>query len=236
MGPATGGVVPVTAGLTAERFSMAVPGDWTVLPLDAKNRDRRIAGLVERLVGKSDRVAHIRRQTIVQLRKYAADAAERGAFFAAMHSRVADGLPMSATVMVSLLPQSTDAAGNVLPDAAAMAATLASSSERSGKGEVTEHSVVDLQVGQAARVRRRTVIDGIQDEAGQSAHGVSVDFFIPLLQAERTLALVFSTPILPLADAYAELFDLMAASAKWLPAREGQARPDGPERREDPDR
>lgn len=233
MGPATGGVVPVTAGLTAERFSMAVPGDWTVLPLDAKNRDRRIAGLVERLVGKSDRVAHIRRQTIVQLRRYAADAAERGAFFAAMHSRVAGGLPMSATVMVSLLPQSTDAAGNVLPDAAAMASVLTSGGERSGESEVVEHSVVDLQVGQAARVRRRTVIDGVQDEEGRVAHGMSVDFFVPLPQAERTLALVFSTPILPLADAYAELFDLMAASAKWLPAR---AAPGGPEGREDPER
>lgn len=202
--------------VTADRLSIAIPGDWTVLPLDPKTRDRRIAKLVERRLGKVDQLANIRRQTIVKLRRYAAEAARRGAFFAALHGRLADGLPMSATAMASLLPPSRDSEGALLPDAEAMAATLARGSERS---EVLEHSVVDLQLGQAARVRRRTATDQPSRDGG-TIYGAAVDYFVPLPAADKTLALVFATPVLPLADAYTQLFDMMAATATWVDAGE----------------
>lgn len=200
-----------TATNTAERFKMVVPGDWTILPLDPKTRDRRIARIVERRIGKEDRHAYLRRQYIVQLRKSAADAAGRGAFFAAIHNSSAKGVPLSASVMAAMVPQATDSGGNVLGDAESMAGELAND----GEGRVLEHAVVDLQVGEAARVRRRAGT-GIHAMDGREVVGETVQFYVPLPEAQRTLALVFSTPILSLGDDYAALFDVMALSARWV--------------------
>lgn len=197
----------------AERFTMLVPGDWTLLPLDPKTRDRRIVGIVERRIGKDDRHAYLRRQYVVQLRKAAADAASRGAFFAAVHNSSANGVPLSASVMASLVPPAKDASGNVLTDARSLAADLA----KGNGGQVLEHSVVDLQVGEAARVRRRAGT-GIHAVNGQEVVGEAVQFYVPLREARRMLALVFSTPILSLGDNYASLFDVMALSTRWVQA------------------
>lgn len=206
----------LAAPAIADRFSIGVPGDWMVLPLDLdpRTRDQRIKRLVEDRVGKQDKLAPLRRQTVVQLRKSAAETVNAGGFFAAMHSRIADGRPMSASVTVSLLPLTKDADGNVLSDAEEIAATLAAGAG-SKKGIVLEHSVTDLPIGRAARLRRRTS-SGIHGTDGREVESESVQFYVPFPDFSRTLALVFSTPILPLADAYAELFDTMATTAKWI--------------------
>lgn len=191
---------------------MVLPGDWTRLPLDPKTRDRRITGIVERRIGKEDRHAYLRRQYILQLRKAAADAAARGAFFAAVHNSSAKGVPLSASAMAAMVPALTDAGGNVLHDAEAVAAALATGGDGS-EGRVLEHSVVDLQVGPAARIRRRAGT-GIRVQS-REVLGEAVQYYVPLPEADKTLALVFSTPILSLADAYTELFDVLALSASW---------------------
>lgn len=217
-GPTPGSGVPVPTVTMADRFSMTLPADWMVLPLDPRTRDRRIAALVDREFGKRDGNATLRRQKIVRLRKSAAQAAENGAFFAALHGKLVGEVAMAASVLVSMLPPLKGPDHQVLPDAEMIAASLAS---ETGGGEVLEHSVVELIVGQAARVRMRGG-SGMHGEDGREVVGESLHFYVPLPEVDKTLALVFSTPLLPLADAYARLFDLMAVTARWIqtPAEE----------------
>jgi hypothetical protein len=74
---------------------------------------------------------------------------------------------------------------------------------------------------------RRRVGTGIHDQEGREAPAENVQFFVPLPEVDTLLALVFSTPILPLADAYAEVFDAMAMSASWVAAPTPPGRSDG---------
>lgn len=212
----------------ADRFSMAVPSGWMILPVDPATRDRRIAGLVKRRIGKEDRHAYLRRQYVLKLRKVVADAASNGAFFMAVHSGAIKGVPMMASVIVSMLPRVSDAAGNVLTDPEALASDVASGRGEASKGQTLEQGVVELQVGRAARVRRRAPI-GIQPEDGEEIIGETIHYYVPLPEARRTLGMVFSTPMLSAADAYAELFDVMALSANWRQAAQeaqaGEAQP-----------
>jgi hypothetical protein len=205
---------PASRTVAARRLAMVTPGDWIVLPLDPRTRDRRIARLVEREVGKEDRVAWLRRQTIVELRKVAADAHRRGAFFAAVSSRIAGDRPMAASVLALMMSPADDREAELLHDPDALALVL--DAQEPG-AETLERSTVDLQLGRAIRLRRR-VGTGIHDQEGRQAQAENVQFFVPLPEADRLLALVFSTPILPLADAYAEVFDAMAMSGSWIAA------------------
>jgi hypothetical protein len=205
---------PAADTVTAKRLAMVTPGDWIVLPLDPKTRDKRIAHLVEREVGKEDRVAWLRRQTTVELRKVADQARQRGAFFAAISSQIAGDRPMAASVLALMMSASDEREAELLHDPEAMALVL--DAEEPG-AETLERSTVDLRIGRAVRLRRR-VGTGITDQEGREAPAENVQFFVPLPEVDRLLALVFSTPILPLADAYAELFDAMAASASWVEA------------------
>ncbi|MGH9137633.1 MAG: hypothetical protein ACRD0G_11385 [Acidimicrobiales bacterium] len=200
---------------TATGFALVTPGDWIVLPLAPETRDRRIAKLVESHVGRADNIAHLRRQTIVQFRKAAAQAQERGAFFAALHSGSAQGIPMSASVLAFLVPAATGPDGELLGDVDEVAAAIS----EPGAGEVLERSTVDLAVGRAVRVRK-LVRSGLRGTDGREPRSDSVQFFVPLPEADHLLVLTFATPILPLGDAYAELFDAMAATARWRPAGE----------------
>lgn len=204
---------------SADRFSMAVPSGWVILPLDPATRDRRIAGMVKHRIGKEDRHAYLRRQYVLKIRKVVAEAANNGAFFLAVHSGAIKGVPMMASVIVSMLPQVSDAAGNVLTDPAALAADAATGRGEASKGETLEHSVVELQVGSAARIHRRAPI-GIKAEDGREVIGETIHYYVPLPEARRTLAMVFSTPLLSVADAYTRLFDVMALSARWKQATE----------------
>jgi hypothetical protein len=213
---------PAADTVTAQRLAMVTPGDWIVLPLDPKTRDKRIARLVEREVGKDDRVAWLRRQTIVELRKLAADAARRGAFFAAVSSRIVGDRPMAASALALMMSAVDEREAELLQDPGALALVL--DAQETG-AETVERSVVELQVGRAVRLRRR-VATGIHDQEGRQAPAENVQFYVPLPEVDRLLALVFSTPILPLADAYAEVFDAMAMSASWV----ATPQPTGPDR------
>lgn len=216
MGQETIGVptsVPVPTISTADRFAVTIPGDWMVLPLDPRNRDRRIARMVEKEFGKDDKDVVLRRQKIVRLRKAAADAADNGGFFAALSGRLVGEVAMASSLVVCLLPPLRGPDSQPLPDVDAMAGVLAADTE---KGKVIEHSVAELPyLGRAARVRRRAGT-GFTGEDGTEAEGETVQYYLPLEEVNKTLALLFATPFLPLADAYAQLFDLVAATARWV--------------------
>lgn len=198
----------------ADRFSMAIPSGWMILPMDPATRDRRIAGLVRHRMGKEDRYAYLRRQYILKLRKVVAEAASNGAFFGAVHSGAIKGVPMMASVLVSMLPQVSDAAGNVLTHPEALAADVAAGRGEASQGETLEQGVAELQVGMAARIRRRAPL-GIVSDDGREVIGETIHYYVPLPEARRTLAMVFSTPMLSVAEAYTRLFDVMALSANW---------------------
>lgn len=203
---------------TADRFGVVLPGDWMVLPMDRDQsvRDRRIAGLVRKEFGTDDRYATNRRMKIIKLRKAVTEAVQNGGFFGAIQGRLLGEAALAASFMASKHPTLKGPEGNPLTDAAAIGTSLAA--RRSQEREVSESSTVELMLGPAARLRMRAK-SGIEAEGNRPVPAEALHFYVPLPEADRTVVMVFSTPLLPLADAYIELFDLIAGSARWMRSR-----------------
>lgn len=82
---------------------------------------------------------------------------------------------------------------------------------------VPEIAVEELTAGTAVRVRRLTRQPGENGpDAPHAAHAsVSVEYHLPVPGTTAYLLLTFSTPLEPIADAMAGLFDAIAGSLTW---------------------
>lgn len=188
-----------------------LPEDWTVLDLDPRTRDRSIERLVRSAVGPADHLARLRRELVVLYRRAIHDAADHAAFFAATMGHTIEGASFGASVLGFLAPLPVGADGALLTDVGQLAAALAEPAD----GEVArERSMVDLGLGPAVRTRSR-VGSGLAGSDGREPAVDVVQFFAPIPQWTTLLVLAFSTPTLVAADAFAELFDALARSARW---------------------
>jgi hypothetical protein len=82
--------------------------------------------------------------------------------------------------------------------------------ERSGHDEL---GVVELPLGSAVRCRTRVHCD-LWGSDGKELRPATVQYLVPLVGGDHMLVMSFSTPILPLADRFAELFDAMSRTAR----------------------
>jgi hypothetical protein len=200
-----------------DRFSIVTPEKWVRIDLDPRTRDRSIRAMVKRGLGADDKLARLRQEAIVAYRTFVADAADKGAFLALMVSEIIEDTPMFATMLAFVVPTVTGPDDAVLSTVEEMAPVL----DEPGEGErVLETGPFELGVGPAYRVRA-LVGSGMHGSDGVEAVADVVRFFVPLAGEPHVLVLTFSTPILGLGDTFAELFDQMARSARWLPAPAG---------------
>ncbi|MEU3089408.1 hypothetical protein ACWCQ0_29850 [Streptomyces massasporeus] len=88
---------------------------------------------------------------------------------------------------------------------------LAQALARDGERSV---SIEELNSGTAVRVRKLTP-QGDDETSESSYNSLSVEYHIPVPGAMAFLLLSFSTPLEPIADAMAELFDAIAGSLTW---------------------
>jgi hypothetical protein len=196
------------------RLSIVTPASWRRLDLDPRTRDRSLREMVKRALGADDRLARLRHEAVVAYRRVVADAVDRGAFLLAMVSTVVDGTPLFASLQAFLVPGVTAPGDSLAATVAGMGPVL------SGPGDhqrVVETGPVELRLGPAHRVRA-LVGSGVHGRDGGEAAVDVVRFFVPLAGGAHLLVLAFSTPILDLGDVFAELFDQMALSARWLDA------------------
>lgn len=194
------------------RFALVLPDGWVVLDLDPATRARSVDRLMKVAVGGGDQLAAYRRQGALAYRKLLSDAADGGAFFAATYSTFIGDLPLAASVLAFLAPIPLGDDGHAV-EVADMAAQLSIPTDE----DLQEPpALVDLPVGRAVRVRA-------QRGAGETASNgveppvVTVRFYVPVPQWDLLFVLAFSTPSLPAADAFVELFDVLASTARWKP-------------------
>jgi hypothetical protein len=96
-----------------------------------------------------------------------------------------------------------------------LAAQLAAADN--GDDVVQPPMLIELPVGTAARIRSRTA-PGMAASDGTEPLVDGVRFFVPVAAWDLMLVLAFSTPSLPASDAFADLFDLLAQTARWVQA------------------
>ncbi|WP_413757644.1 hypothetical protein [Streptomyces sp. MMBL 11-3] len=193
------------SGLSAETmgnenvFGLITPEDWYRIPLQPLDRrEASVSALIKRQFAGVDDQPVLRRQAEEQLLGAAEAGAGQGGVVLYLSFLEAAGIPLSASLLISRLPQRFD--------------SLDVASALSGKGETSR---VRLPAAGPAVRRRRTERTREARRLGTEFEDTLVEYFVPVPDRDEVLMLTFSTPLEPIADAMAELFDAVAGTLRW---------------------
>lgn len=189
-------------------FSITMPADWLELDLDPDSTPASVHRLVDWAAPHAGAAANtVGVELRVLLQQAAAEARSQGAVLAAVYSRSFDGHPVSASVIAAVTTTAfSDDTADYLRLLVAHLAAAPYADET-----VTEAAVVPIATGEAVRCRKRVVVRA----SGRRVTTDVVQYFVPCPGTASTVVLTFSTPVLPLADAFATLFDAIAETLEW---------------------
>lgn len=193
---------PGQAEAAPARLTLVTPEDWYRLPLLEEQRLRRgVVELVDRQFrGKDDRPT-LRRELVDALLEQAHRAREGGAVDMYLSDLPIGGVPLALSLVVTLLP--FPAGGSALEDVA----------PGFDDDDGVQAGVVELPSGRA--LRRQRVQPRDAPELGVTQLDILlVDYVLPG-PGETALMLTFSSPIVVVADALAELFEAVAGTVRW---------------------
>ncbi|QER84924.1 hypothetical protein [Streptomyces tendae] len=189
-------------------YQLLLPDGWFRILLDPEQRDTSVDALVERRFRGIDNAPHLKEEMRADLRRRAAEAYEGGGIELYLSFQEAGPLTVPASLLVSLAPLR----GPEPPAPQDLARAFARDSGPDDDG--TQVSVEDLAAGTAVRVRSATRPTERERQDGHRA-SVSVEYHVPVPGTAQYLLLTFSTPLEPVADAMAGLFDAIASSLTW---------------------
>ncbi|MFJ4831423.1 hypothetical protein ACIP79_16085 [Streptomyces sp. NPDC088747] len=180
---------------------MITPEDWYRIPLRPQEQlQASVGALIQRQFAGVDDQPILRRQAEERLLDAAQAGADQGGVVLYLSFLEADGIPLSASLLVSRIHERFDS----LDAVAALA----------GKGAVAPVSLPSA--GRAAR-RRRAERSRESRKLGSEFNDTIVEYFVPVPgpESEESLMLTFSTPMEPIADAMVELFDAIVGTLRW---------------------
>lgn len=186
----------------ATRFTLLVPEDWYRLPLvEDAALQRAVAAVVDRQFRGLDDQPLLRRETTEALLERGRRAREGGGVDLYLSYSDVAGVPLALSLLVSVLP---------LPPGVSSLRAVA----RDLDAEGSRAELVDLPGGTAVRRRRIGNVDATELGASPDSESLLVDY--TFLGPEDTLLLLsFSSPLVQVADALAELFEAVAGSLGW---------------------
>ncbi|MGW0824252.1 hypothetical protein [Streptomyces sp. NPDC002845] len=194
-------------------YRLLLPEGWFRILLDPEQRDKSIEALVERQFHGIDNAPHLKDDLRKDMRRRAAKAHRSGGIELYLSLQEAGPFTIPASLLITLAPLQR---AEPLP-LEALAQALAeqdTAKEASFPLAPPEVGIVDLQSGQAVRVRKLTPQGG-GSASERTYSSVSVEYHVPVPGTAAFLLLTFSTPLEPIADAMASLFDAIADSLIW---------------------
>src|SRR5215475_8009421 len=204
---------------TPPEFTLTVPANWCQLDLDPRTRTATIASLVEERIGTGpDPALHeARRELTAMLRRYARQAASRGAVYAALMDQEVEGVSLSASLLVAVGEAPRDAAGRPVLEPAELGRIMTGLADDSDPAAADRQpaELVETRAGIAARLRR-TTDSGVAGTDGHTVVTAETQYFVPVPGTDKVLALTFSTPNLPAREILEELFDAIAGTLGWV--------------------
>jgi hypothetical protein len=187
-------------------FKLSLPVAWVELDLNHETRAQTIANIVAERGGAGQQLGLSPGQLADLLENLAAQAQAQNGVYAAFYSDVMEGAPVSASLILSILPGS----GGAPPpgtDPMSVARVLQQMFPADADVQLRE-----LGAGPAVRVRRR--LEAPITDSGTVAVE-NLQYVVVLPDLIRLALLDFSTPTIGLADAFVELFDAIAGTLAW---------------------
>jgi hypothetical protein len=187
-------------------FRLSLPVAWVELDLNPATRAEAIAKIVAERGEAGTQLGLSRGQLTDLLESLAVQAQAKNGVYAAFYSDVMEGAPVSASLVVSVVPASGGG-----PPAGTDPVDVARVLRQMFPAEV-DTELMELGAGPAVRVRRRfeAPIGGLEKVGIEN-----LQYVVVLPDLVRLALLDFSTPTIGLADPFVELFDAIAATLTW---------------------
>jgi hypothetical protein len=182
-------------------YRLMVPEGWVRIALDPEVWPRRIAALVEDRFRGIDNAPHLKAQMREELAARAQEAWVGGGVELYLSMLNVADVPVSASLLVTLIPYEPGSKHASLEDLALLYAA---------NGE--DATMVELPAGLAMAHR---YMSDPAPESGSKYSDTHYDVTIQVPNSESCLLFSFSTPVEPLADPLVELFESIALSLTW---------------------
>lgn len=198
-------------------FALAVPESWWEFDIRPEGREATVRTLVDERVRETPELAPYRAEVTSMLRKMAKDAHDSGALYMGCMAENFDGIPLSATVTVSVLGAKNKQGVALSTDPRAIAESLRSITPRREGDAWRKVTTVDLpDVGPAARTY------GVEDLP--VAEGDSRTLRMALTQtyvpvpgtADQVVLISGASPVLDLAEAFHDIFDAVTSTFRFV--------------------
>jgi len=175
-------------------YRLTVPENWVRVDLQPGVREPVVARLIDRQFSRADNAPELKRQVRNQFLRVAQYTYGNGGLELYVSLQTAGGLPLPASLVVTLTPPPDKETLRITPNR--LAKTLGNDG-----GQVT---TTEIPAGSAVRVRRQ-------------ADTTTLDIHVGVPESGAYLILSFSTPLDQLADAMVDLFDSIAGTLRWIP-------------------
>ncbi|WP_436738302.1 hypothetical protein [Streptomyces sp. BBFR102] len=198
-------------------FSLAVPDSWWECDIRPEGREATVRTMVDERVRETPELAPYRTDLTTMLRKMTKDAHDSGALYLGCMAENFDGVPLSATVTVSVVGAKNQQGVVLSTDPRAIAESLRTiTPRREGDAwrKVTTVGIPD--VGPAARTYGVEDVPVAQGDS-RTLRMVLTQTYIPVPGATDQIVLVSgASPVLDLADAFHDIFDAVTGTFRFV--------------------
>ncbi|MFI7138727.1 hypothetical protein ACIBQ5_13455 [Streptomyces massasporeus] len=198
-------------------FSLAVPESWWEFDIRPEGRDTTIRTLVDDRVRETPELAPFRADMNSMLRKMAKDAHDSGALYMGCMAENFDGIPLSATVTVSVLGAKNKQGVALSTEPRAIAESLRTiTPRREGDAWRTVTTVEIPEVGPAARTYGVEDVPVTEGDT-RTLRMVLTQTYVPVPGTTDQVVLIFgASPVLDLADAFHDIFDAVTSTFRFV--------------------
>ncbi|MFE9285748.1 hypothetical protein [Streptomyces olivaceus] len=197
--------------------SLSVPDSWWEFEIRPEGREATIRDLVDERVNETPELAPYRSDLTAMLRKMARDAHDSGALYLGCMAENFEGVPLSATVTVSVLGAKNQQGVALSTDPRAIADSLRTVTARREGDAWRKVTTVDIpEVGPAARTY------GVEDVPvapgdRRTLRMVLTQTYVPVPGTTDQVVLVSgASPVLDLAEAFHDIFDAVTGTFRFV--------------------
>uniref|UniRef100_A0AAU3I1B0 Uncharacterized protein n=1 Tax=Streptomyces sp. NBC_01393 TaxID=2903851 RepID=A0AAU3I1B0_9ACTN len=212
----TSSTSPENPGLSSG-FSLSVPDSWWEFDIRPEGRDATVRGLVDERIREVPELAEYRGDLAAVLRKMAKDAYDSGAVYMGCMAENFDGVPLTATLTVSVLGARNKQGVALSTDPRAIAESLGTVTARREGDAWRSVTTVDIaQVGVAARTFGVEDVPVAQGDT-RTLRMVLTQTYIPVPGTTDQVVLVSgASPVLDLAEAFHDIFDAVTGTFRFV--------------------
>ncbi|MGA5363228.1 hypothetical protein [Streptomyces purpurascens] len=206
-----------TQSVVPAGLSLSVPDSWWEFDIRPEGREATIRALVDERVRETPELAPYRADVTGMLRKMAKDAHDSGALYMGCMAENFEGIPLSATVTLSVLGAKNKQGVALSTDPRAIADSLRAITPRREGDAWRKVTTVEIpEVGPAARTYGVEDVPVAEGDS-RTLRMVLTQTYVPVPgTADQVVLISGASPVLDLAEAFHDIFDAVTSTFRFI--------------------